>query len=212
MEANARAAPAGWGLGCGRRMAQTGGHRRSLLPLACPVQRCDRGGRFGSSPMTMFFTADTHFGHGGALGLYRRPFASVAAMDAAMIAAWQDTVGPEDEVWHLGDFAVGRRVDAAALLAVLPGRKHLVIGNNDPAATTGLPGWASVQHYAEAEIGRHPNRPVPLRLPDLARSKPGRVEPAWAQPWPAEARSASGRCGRRCLGLSSGHLGGPDGP
>jgi calcineurin-like phosphoesterase family protein len=100
--------------------------------------------------MTVFFTADTHFGHGGALGLYRRPFASVAAMDAAMIAAWQESVGPQDEVWHLGDFAVGRRVDAAALLAVLPGRKHLVIGNNDPAATTSLPGWASVQHYAEA--------------------------------------------------------------
>ena len=27
--------------------------------------------------MAIFFTSDTHFGHGGALGLYRRPFASV---------------------------------------------------------------------------------------------------------------------------------------
>ena len=102
--------------------------------------------------MTVFFTADTHFGHGGALGLYRRPFASVAAMDAAMVAAWQVMVGPEDEVWHLGDFALGRRVNAAALLASLPGRKHLVIGNNDPVATTAAPGWASVQHYAEVEM------------------------------------------------------------
>ncbi len=101
--------------------------------------------------MSVFFTADTHFGHGGALGLYRRPFASVAAMDAAMIAAWQQTVGRDDEVWHLGDFAVGRRVDPAGLLGALPGRKHLVTGNNDPAATTGSAGWASVQPYAEIE-------------------------------------------------------------
>ena len=99
--------------------------------------------------MATYFIADTHFGHGGALGLYRRPFASVPEMDAAMLAAWQAVVGPADEVWHLGDFAVGRRVDAAGLLATLPGRKHLVTGNNDPAAITALPGWASVQPYAE---------------------------------------------------------------
>ena len=102
--------------------------------------------------MTVFFTADTHFGHGGALGLYRRPFASVAAMDAAMAANWQALVTSSDEVWHLGDFAVGRRVDAAGLLAALPGRKHLVTGNNDPVATTALPGWASVQAYSELVV------------------------------------------------------------
>ena len=56
---------------------------------------------------------------------------------------------PEDEVWHLGDFALGRRTDAAGLLAALPGRKHLLLGNNDPASTAALPGWASVASYAE---------------------------------------------------------------
>jgi hypothetical protein len=30
-------------------------------------------------------TADTHFGHGGALGLFRRPFASVAVMDDTLV-------------------------------------------------------------------------------------------------------------------------------
>ncbi len=34
----------------------------------------------------------------------------------------------------------------------LPGRKHLVTGNNDPAAVTALPGWASVQPYAEITV------------------------------------------------------------
>jgi hypothetical protein len=43
--------------------------------------------------MAIFFTSDTHFGHGGALGLYRRPFASVAAMNEAIIERWNEIVG-----------------------------------------------------------------------------------------------------------------------
>lgn len=107
--------------------------------------------------MAVFFTADTHFGHAGARALYRRPFASVAAMDAAMVARWNATVGPEDEVWHLGDFAAGLRREAAlaeaaaSVLARLNGRKRLIIGNNDPPAVAALPGWESAAHYAEVE-------------------------------------------------------------
>jgi calcineurin-like phosphoesterase family protein len=102
--------------------------------------------------MAAFFTSDTHFGHGGALGLYRRPFASVAAMNEALIAGWNERIGPGDEVWHLGDFAIRQPAAiAAALLARLDGVKHLVAGNNDPPATTALDGWASVQPYAEIE-------------------------------------------------------------
>ncbi|MBV9375809.1 MAG: metallophosphoesterase family protein, partial [Alphaproteobacteria bacterium] len=87
--------------------------------------------------MTVFFVSDTHFGHGGALGLYRRPFRSVAAMNEAMIERWNETVGPDDEVWHLGDFAIRQpRAVVAELLARLNGRKQLVTGNNDPPATT----------------------------------------------------------------------------
>ena len=103
--------------------------------------------------MTVFFTADTHFGHAGARALYRRPFPDVAAMDAAMEAAWNATVAPGDEVWHLGDFAVGPSPAAcAALLARLHGTKHLITGNNDPPAVAALPGWHSVQPYAELEL------------------------------------------------------------
>ena len=104
--------------------------------------------------MTLFFTSDTHFGHGGALRLYRRPFESVRQMDEAMIARWNEVVGPDDEVWHLGDVAIGQRPEAvAAILDRLPGRKHLVLGNNDGPATAGLGAWASVQHYAELRAG-----------------------------------------------------------
>ncbi|MBL6456121.1 metallophosphoesterase family protein [Belnapia sp. T6] len=104
--------------------------------------------------MAVFFTSDTHFGHAGARGFYRRPFDSLAAMDAAMLERWNATVGPEDEVWHLGDFALGMPAAAMAdLLVRLHGRKHLVAGNNDPPATTELAGWASTQAYAEIELG-----------------------------------------------------------
>lgn len=104
--------------------------------------------------MAVFFTADTHFGHAAARALYRRPFPSVAAMDEAMVERWNEAVGPGDEVWHLGDFAVGAQAvaGAGALLARLNGRKHLVVGNNDPPAVAALPGWASAAHYAELEV------------------------------------------------------------
>ena len=103
--------------------------------------------------MTTFFTADTHFHHAGAIGFYRRPFGSVAEMDAALLERWNATVARGDDVWHLGDFALRLPVDAAGtLLRRLHGRKHLVIGNNDPPAIAALPGWASVQPYAEIAL------------------------------------------------------------
>jgi calcineurin-like phosphoesterase family protein len=103
--------------------------------------------------MAVFFTSDTHFGHGGARGLYRRPFASTAEMDEAMVARWNAVVGSEDEVWHLGDFALGpRTARMEELLGRLNGRKHLLAGNNDGEAARALPGWASVQPYAEMEL------------------------------------------------------------
>ena len=101
--------------------------------------------------MATFFTADTHFGHAGARALYRRPFATVPEMDRAMIERWNAAVIPADTVWHLGDFAV-RHPEPAAILAALHGTKHLITGNNDPAATTALPGWASVAAYAETTV------------------------------------------------------------
>ncbi len=101
--------------------------------------------------MAILFTADTHFGHSGARTLYRRPFASVAEMDAAMLAAWNEAVAPDDELYHLGDFAV-RHPDPGRLLDRLHGRKHLLTGNNDPPAITRLAGWSSVQPYLELVV------------------------------------------------------------
>ena len=55
----------------------------------------------------LFFTSDTHFTDPRVLGIDRRPFASLAEHDAALIRLWNETVGDGDEIWHLGDFARG---------------------------------------------------------------------------------------------------------
>lgn len=103
--------------------------------------------------MTVFFTADTHFGDTRILNTAKRPFPTIAAHDEALIARWVETVAAGDDIFHLGDFAP--RYDAGALntlLDRLPGRKHLITGNNDDDATRSHAGWASVRAYAEVEF------------------------------------------------------------
>jgi calcineurin-like phosphoesterase family protein len=102
----------------------------------------------------IYFTSDTHFGDARVLRIDRRPFANMVEHDAALIETWNETIGPEDEVWHLGDVMSARSTeDADLLLSRLNGRKHLVIGNNDPVPVTQAGAWESVQHYAEIRLG-----------------------------------------------------------
>ena len=105
--------------------------------------------------MAVFFTSDTHFGDHRTLNIWKRPFTSVAEMDSALIDGWNETVGEEDEVWHLGDFS-RRPGDAPRLLARLRGVKHLVRGNNDTPAAAAAEGWATVQDYAEIAVDGRP--------------------------------------------------------
>lgn len=103
--------------------------------------------------MATFFISDTHFGDAPRLRVDKRPFGSIDEMDRALVARWNDAVSPEDDVWHLGDFAFGPPPTRIAdWLAALNGRKHLIIGNNDGPGTIEQPGWASVQHYAEIGV------------------------------------------------------------
>ncbi|KQT76454.1 metallophosphoesterase [Methylobacterium sp. Leaf465] len=103
--------------------------------------------------MAVWFTSDTHFGDPRILRIDKRPYADLATHDAALIAAWNTVVGPEDDVWHLGDFALGSSDSRiAAILGSLSGTKHLIIGNNDGAGTLHAPGWATIAHYAEITV------------------------------------------------------------
>lgn len=70
-------------------------------------------------------TSDTHLGH----RLMRdvRPFGD--DHDAEIIRRWNDTVAPNDTVWHLGDLVINR--SALPLVMQLHGRIRLVLGNHD---------------------------------------------------------------------------------
>lgn len=78
------------------------------------------------------FTSDWHLGHGFVAGL--RGFESVSEHDEAVLASMAGLREP-DIVWILGDLVGQARHFGAALerVAVLPGRKRLVLGNHDPA-------------------------------------------------------------------------------
>jgi calcineurin-like phosphoesterase family protein len=101
--------------------------------------------------VAVLFTSDTHFGDHRVLNIGRRPFASVAEMDEALVANWNRAVAPSDEVWHLGDVA-RRAAYVPALLERLNGTKHLIRGNNDPPGTVAAAGWASVADYTEITV------------------------------------------------------------
>lgn len=81
-----------------------------------------------------FFTSDTHFGHKNIIKHCERPFKSVQEMDDTMIENWNNVVGPDDIVYHLGDFALGRgsyMQNVLDICSVLNGKKILIYGNHD---------------------------------------------------------------------------------
>jgi len=81
--------------------------------------------------MTRFFTSDLHLGHTNVIAYCDRPFGNVGQMNAVLVAAWNTVVAPDDEVWVLGDLAMGRIDDTLAVAKQLVGHKHLLVGNHD---------------------------------------------------------------------------------
>lgn len=80
-----------------------------------------------------FYVADTHFGHESIIRNCARPFSSVAEMDAEIVRRWNETVGKDDLVYHLGDWGwpTGDPFAFKRLFHALNGRKVLILGNHD---------------------------------------------------------------------------------
>jgi len=96
--------------------------------------------------MTIYVSADSHFGHDRIRESCQRPFASLDEMNETLVAKWNATVAPEDTVWHLGDFAWNS--GSEHFFYRLNGQKHLIIGNHDSKKVLALP-WLSQQPYHE---------------------------------------------------------------
>ena len=84
----------------------------------------------------IFLVSDTHFGHTGVCKFTRndgvtklRPWDNADEMDEEMVKRWNETVRPNDKVYHLGDVVINRK--ALKTLGRLNGDKVLIRGNHD---------------------------------------------------------------------------------
>ena len=83
----------------------------------------------------VFLTSATHFGHTGVCrfrnieGSKMRPWTDPDEMDEEMVKRWNETVRPNDKVYHLGDVVINRK--ALKIMHRLNGDKVLIRGNHD---------------------------------------------------------------------------------
>jgi calcineurin-like phosphoesterase family protein len=108
--------------------------------------------------MRVFFTSDTHFGHGLVLSpdATNRPWDTVEDMDQALIERWNESVGPKDHVYHLGDFAFHKRERTREILFELNGTLHMLAGNHDsPNAEPFQQRCRWVKRYHEFSLGAY---------------------------------------------------------
>ena len=87
-----------------------------------------------------WFTSDHHWGHANIIRFCERPWwknqlhpaePDVDAMNEALITLWNETVSPGDEVYYLGDFAMGKIKETLPIIGILHGNVHLQPGNHD---------------------------------------------------------------------------------
>lgn len=104
----------------------------------------------------IFYTADPHFGYLPLVA--RRDFASAEQMDAALMAAWNRTVGPDDTVYLIGDIGWNGGHVPCRTLSRLNGKKHLIRGNHDTGyldAPLLYRYFESVTDFLEIDDGAH---------------------------------------------------------
>jgi calcineurin-like phosphoesterase family protein len=79
-----------------------------------------------------FFTSDWHIGHENIIRFCDRPFSDAGHMDQSIINIMNDVVGADDELWILGDLAMGNWDKSMNTLKLLTaGKVFLVPGNHD---------------------------------------------------------------------------------
>lgn len=86
----------------------------------------------------IYLYADPHFNHRNMAEVFTlsdgskaRPFTSVEEMDQTLLSNYREAVGEEDVVWWLGDVCFKPHQQMIDLIASLPGRRHLILGNHD---------------------------------------------------------------------------------
>ena len=107
----------------------------------------------------VFLTSDNHWFHKNIIKYEKRPFADVEHMNRFMINRWNEAVGKNDLVIHLGDISAGVGENKEKLknkiLKSLNGTKILLRGNHDhyPDSWYIEAGFSAVCDYLE--IGQY---------------------------------------------------------
>ena len=86
--------------------------------------------------MAVWLTSDWHFGHQKEFLYVPRGYYSVDIMNKDLVAQYNSLVKPEDDVYCLGDCALGGAAaleDNYQLMKKLNGLIHIIVGNHDSA-------------------------------------------------------------------------------
>lgn len=101
----------------------------------------------------LFFTSDHHFGHSNIIKFCERPFKDVEEMNAVLIQRWNEKIKPEDEVYHLGDFAMTKDKELVSnILDQLNGTKYLIVGNHEGSALQHRKKFKWIKEYHELKV------------------------------------------------------------
>lgn len=110
--------------------------------------------------------SDTHFGHHNIIAYSQRP----ATHEVIMLDNWITRVGEDDDILHLGDVFLGKQGNPkrwARIIARLPGRKYLILGNHDkqkPALYEDVAGFEIIDPFIERGIA-FTHRPISWQWP-----------------------------------------------
>jgi len=114
--------------------------------------------------MKIFVISDTHFNHKNIIEYTGRPFKTVEEMNKEMIKRWNNEVGKDDLVIHLGDFALGSKEEIKELKNRLNGIILLIRGNHDHQSKINEAGFIIIEDYIIIGDKIFSHRPIEKNL------------------------------------------------
>lgn len=103
-----------------------------------------------------YFVSDTHFFHDNILKFCRHNYKDTSHMNEDMIRIWNETVSPDDTVWHLGDYAFKTglmKEKVKEITTRLNGDIIIMLGNHDVEKRMGYFGFKMVLKETTLTLG-----------------------------------------------------------
>lgn len=81
--------------------------------------------------MSVYLISDTHFGDEAIIRYEKWPFEDSNDYLDTFVHTWNQTIMPEDEIYHMGDVSSLGKEKTKDILDQLYGHKYLIMGNHD---------------------------------------------------------------------------------